>query len=152
MEAMKNISLYQNLIYASYAIMALGLGLSIFFFFYFKIPDVFRIMTGRAKRETIQRISEENFKTGKLRIDPVSGAAKHSEKLRAHTGSIAAVHITADAPEPETAILEQPQKESSVLLQQEPETTVLQQEEPVCNIRFDMVETTIVIHTEETVN
>ena len=195
MDAVENITLFQNLIYISYAVLALGLGLAIFFFFYFKIPDVFMMMTGRAKKETVQRISEENFKTGKLRISPVTGSTKQSGKLKGNnrTGSLAAVHISADtgamtntasiqqapetsvlaAPEAETSVLAAPEAETSVLAAPEAETSVLSSGEGGTailetatqetsagetavlmqqpSIRFDVTETTIVIHTDEKV-
>lgn len=183
MDAIKNITLFENLVYVSYAVMALGLGLAIFFFFYFKIPDVFMMMTGRAKKETVQRIAEENFKTGKLRMGPITGPTKHSGKLKktGRTGSLAAVHISETGPTtntsavaeqtPETDVLSQV-SEASVLTQMDQETnastsgdtavlavvpeqdsgetSVLVWQQP--SIRFDITETTIVIHTDEKVD
>jgi len=197
MDTMNDITLFQNLVYVSYAVMALGLGLAIFFFFYFKIPDVFMMMTGRAKKETVQRIAEENFKTGKLRMGPITGSTKQSGKLKktGRTGSLAAVHISDTGPvtntpaaveqATETSVLDQVAEtsvldqvaetsvldqvaETSVLAQSNTsvpeveaaavpvpeqtsaETSVLVRQQP--SIRFDVTESTIVIHTDEKVS
>lgn len=147
MEALQNISLFQNLIYVSYALMALGLGLAIFFFFYFKIPDVFMMMTGRAKKETVQRIAEENFKTGKLRMGPVTGPTKRSGNLKSgglkcHTGSIAAVHISSD-----TGPVTEPQADNTTILaEQTPETDVLSQGSETTVLSEQIQETSVLSH------
>lgn len=179
MEALENIKLFQNLVYVSYAVAVIGLGLAVFFFFYFDIPNVFRLMTGRGKKEKLQKISEENFKTGNIRFNSVTGPTKRSGKLKenGHTGSIAAVHIQSESggltqPVAETAVLEQPAAETGVL--QQPiaetavlaspvqETAVLHKAPPIVaapqptaaqsNFNFNVVEQTMLIHTEEQVD
>ena len=165
MEALESISLYQNLVYISYAVAVIGLGLSVFFFFYYNIPDVFRLMTGRGKQEKLKKISEENFKTGNIRFNSTTGPTKHSNNARGHTGSIAAVHIKSESqeltePVAETSVLEKPVGETTVLENPEQETTVLlhRQDAPaatqpaaVKDIHFQVVEQTMLIHTDEQV-
>jgi hypothetical protein len=84
-----SISLYSNLFYVSMAVACAGFALAVFFFFYFDIPTVRAMMTGRAKQETIRRIEEQNFRTGKIRTNTgnsekigKSGKTEKSEKLR----------------------------------------------------------------------
>lgn len=168
MDALENIELYQNLIYISYAVAMIGLGLAVFFFFYFKIPEVFRLMTGRGKKEKMQKISEENFKTGKIRFNSTTGPTKHPRSASGHTGSIAAVHIQSESREltetiEETAVLEKPQEETTLLASGqtdvEPETDVLHPQtvavpvQPVApdNAGFEVVEQTMLVHTDEQV-
>lgn len=166
MDALENIELFQNLIYVSYAVAAIGLGFAVFFFFYFKIPEVFILMTGKGKQDTIKKISEENFKTGNIRFNGTTGSTKRSVNAKGHTGSIAAIHISSEsqeltAPIEETAVLETPIEETSVLERPIEETSVLHKEETVApavppvvsdNSQFQVVEQTILIHTDELIN
>ena len=163
MDALENIQLFQNLIYISYAVAAIGLGFAVFFFFYFKIPEVFVLMTGKGKQETIKKISEENFKTGNIRFQGTTGSTRRSPNAKGHTGSIAAIHIASDsqeltAPIEETAVLETPVEETSVLEKPAEETAILQQPQvknnPAVseNSQFRVVEQTILIHTDELIN
>ena len=176
MDALENISLYQNLIYISIAIAVIGLGLSIFFFFYFDIPSVYRLKTGRGKKEKVQKISEENFNTSKIRFNGQSGSTK-----KGHTGSTAPVQTQPMPQADETALLGGQAGETSVLGSAVGETSVLQtdagetsvltqpelattevlhkQDRPVVDpaaaaaaIHFQVVEQTMLIHTDEQVN
>lgn len=156
MDALENIELFQNLVYISYAVAAIGLGFAVFFFFYFKIPEVIVLMTGRGKQDTIKKISEEKFKTGNIRFNGTTGSTKRSVNAKGHTGSIAAVHIASEsqeltAPIEETALLETPVEETSVLQKEKIATPEMS---PVIsdNGQFQVVEQTILIHTDELVN
>lgn len=95
MNAAEEIALYNDLFYVSLVVAIIGLGFAIFFFFYFKIPVVFALMTGSAKRETLQRMEEQNARTGKLRS--------------AHTGPTGAGSRKASVTLPKTTELNLPQ-------------------------------------------
>lgn len=73
MNAESSISLFTNLTYVCIAVAVLGLGLAIFFFFFFKIPTVYAFLTGKAKKEMIEKMAEENAKSGKLRNQNMFG-------------------------------------------------------------------------------
>ena len=77
------ISLFTTLAYVFMGIAILGLALAVFFFFYFDIPTVYITMTGKAKKDTIRKMEEENFKSGKLRYQypATTGKTKRSGKL-----------------------------------------------------------------------
>lgn len=189
MNAENSINLFSNLIYVSAAVAILGLGLAIFFFFYFKIPTVFAFLTGRAKREMIEAMSEEHAKSGKLRnahmIGHTGPTGASGELGRtgpfgrvARTGFTGRIGPKPVLAETEKIGREQPEDimETSVLSDQDKvETTVLnghdetlttvltqpvfQSEHRACEttvlagsapqIRFDVTENTILIHTDE---
>lgn len=128
-----DISLLNTLFYVSMAVAVMGLVLAIFFFFYFDIPTVYAMMTGKARKETVRRMEEQNARTGRLRT--VHG---HTEKT-GKTGKIGktgrtgmtgkvrsaeVAHPAAPAYQPQPAAY-QDRMETSVLSQAAPETNVL---------------------------
>lgn len=179
MDAAAKMELFQNLFYVSTAIMVIGFGLAIFFFFFFDIRNVRALMTGKAKREVIQRMTEQNARTGSLR-GPVSGSTRDpsvpviqhpSQVVTADiqpTAQTAAPAYTADTTvlvnNEETTILTN-NEETTVLRSVDAapvvtaapeydagsgETTILSAPVPAAPaIRFDITESTIVIHTNE---
>lgn len=186
MSAVEQISLFNTLFYVFMGIAALGLALSVFFFFYFDIPSVYAMMTGKAKRDTIRKMEEENFKTGKLRnqYPKHTGDTKHSGRI-GHSGRIASKKAAVSPPQesipaaeppqayetgvlnmdtPGTAVLSSTAAETAVLHSGYGETVPLNHAEmdyhppvqmpvaPMQNepqIRFQITENTMVIHTNE---
>ena len=177
MDAAAKMELFQNLFYVSTAVMVIGFGLAIFFFFYFDIRSVRALMTGKAKREVIQRMTEQNARTGTLRAttgstrDPAVPVVQQPSQVV--TADIQPTARTA-APEvaAETTVLVN--NEETTILRNNEETTVLRGAAPVtapvpvyaeesCGettilsapgpavpaIRFDITESTLVIHTNE---
>ena len=161
MEALESIKIYQNLVYVSIAVAVIGLGLSVFFFFYFNIPGVFQLMTGRGKKDKLKKISEENFKTGRIRFHSVTGPTTGPKNNKGHTGSIAAIHIQSESGAVKQQIEEAPLEETSVLETPVEQTTMLHKEEqtvpiesvtvPQSSTSFCVVEQTMLIHTDEQV-
>ena len=194
MEAIQMISLYNTLFFVSLGLTALSLGLGVFFFFYFDIPTIHAFLTGKAKKETIERMAEQNSRTGKLRFGHESGDIKRgrtgkmsrSGKLGVTTGDLnpavqhpSAVHTEsfsgyAQSAAPlqvfETAVLKDDDQQTTVLRGDMAETSVLSAgeagatsvlsaaddagatsvlRERKATIRFDVVENTLVIHTDE---
>lgn len=171
------ISLFNTLFYVSMCVAAMGLALAIFFFFYFDIPTVYAMMTGKARMETVRRMSEQNAKTGKLRgnTDNVGKSGRTGRTARtgrnAKVRSGEVVHPVAPAQQsapaeyrPETSVLSVQAPETSVLGSNSAETAILtpggnhadyQASETavlrpeVREISFRMTETTLVIHTNE---
>lgn len=165
MAAMERISLFGTLFYVSLGLAVLGLGLAVFFFFFFDIPSVFALMTGRAKQQTIQRMAEQNAKTGNLRSS-ITGRTGSSGKLGKrnvvitppsqvatadiHPPVVETAPISAAAPE--TSLLQQEEAGATTVLPRTEETageTALLQQTP--GFRFDVTESTLVIHTTEIV-
>ena len=163
MNAAQQISLFGGLFYVCLAIAIIGLGLAVFFFFFFDIRSVRALMTGKAKRQTIERMTEQNSKTGRLAYTPVSGNIK-SENL-ASPGNVAEANMETEAlgGNMETAVLSNAFDETALLNQPDvcpvaPSqrsmdagmTTPLSSANRVSpDIRFDVTERTLVIHTHE---
>ena len=178
MDAAAKMELFQNLFYVSTAIMVIGFGLAIFFFFYFDIRNVRALMTGKAKREVVQRMTEQNARTGTLR-SPITGSTRDtSAPVVQHPSQVITAEIqpTAKTAAPEavaeTTLLVN--NEETTILRNNEETTVLRSNAPaavpdpvyveescgettilsapgpaVPAVRFDITESTMVIHTNE---
>ena len=157
MNAVEMISLYGTLFYVSLGVALLGLALAVFFFFYFDIRTVYALMTGKAKADTIRRMNEQNQKTGNLRNAYIhTGPTGRTGKTTATASA-----VPAEAPEAtagQTAPLAPHDSMETTVLQQEDmaETTILQPEDTAettvlghSGIRFDLTESTLVIHTDE---
>ena len=171
MSAVEQISLYNTLFYVFAGIAALGLSLSVFFFIYFDIPAVYAMITGKAKRDTIRKMEEANAATGKVRrpYPTHTGDMKRSGRLgnsgKTHSGKVANVHrerIPATEPPQtaETGVLHRAASETEVLHEELGATAPLKrpaeqmqpQVAPAQNtpqIRFQITENTMVIHTDE---
>lgn len=158
MDAVELINLYNTLFYASLAVAVLGFGLAAFFFFYFRIPQVRALMTGKARVEMVRQIQEQNAKTGTLRPTlPISGNLGITEE----TGRTAPQpgYRAPAVQQPETAVLQTNASETMVLGATAAETTILGGSaegetvllhQPVnAGVRFEITESTIVIHTNE---
>ena len=160
MTAQAQIELFGALFYVSMAIAIIGLGLAILFFFVFDIPGVYALMTGKAKRQTVERMAEQNSKTGRLQQMPVSGNIRGAgpviqnpapATINEHTAQLDVVA--------ETSILTEQAAETSVLSAHAGETSVLRRDNNTAPanrkvnaapaIRFEITEDTLVIHTAE---
>ena len=156
----------------------------IFFFFYFDIRSVYALMTGKAKRQTIERMAQNHNRTG--RLQPVSGSVRDpsipvvQNPLTERTSTQAKSDSTQQAPvyaakaetvslgmTPDTAVLNG--TPDTTILGGTPETMVLNAVDAtapaagdtmvlsaqpaiapvVPSIRFDVTESTLVIHTNE---
>lgn len=174
MEAVERIPIYNTLFYVSLGVAILGLILAAFFFFYFNIPTVRAMMTGKAKKDTIRRMEEQNAKTGRLRA-PISGTmgktgstgrTQPQTPVQKQAVTQPVPHTTEDV-RPETQVLQTAVPETAVLQSSALETTVLGQEtkiqEEECGktemlhpmeqtqFRFLVTETTLVVHTDEVI-
>ena len=182
MSAADKMSLFGTLTYVSIAVAVLGLALAVFFFFHFDIPSIYALRTGKAKRQTIERMSEQNSRTGRLQSRP-SGGLKDpgtpvvQQPARAVTADIGPAADAYSVQQPtvrypemnETSVLGATATETTVLGGGVPETSVLNQTEtdsgatvvltpnppaPAAapsepQIRFEVTETTLVIHTDD---
>lgn len=79
---MSAIELYEKLFYVFAGMGALSLALSIFLFIRFDIPQTYAMLTGKARRKTIQEIERQNAQTGRLRQNPKSNAGKRTDPAR----------------------------------------------------------------------
>ena len=184
MSAAQQMDLFQTLMYVSMAIAVVGLGLAVFFFFYFDIRSVHALMSGKAKRDTIERMAEQHSKTGHLRMDSGSlhSGGLTSGNLKPYTGSLIQnpSQVTTADIRPTDELPEQPEeREETVVLNEAEQTTVLNaaplteeddvfagetrilsaparpepEVKPACvpdpAFRFDITESTLVIHTNE---
>lgn len=89
---MNAIALYEKLFYVFAGMAALSLALSVFLFIRFDIPQIYAMLSGKARRKTIQEIEDRNVRTGKLRqhpkgyVDGRSGHTGHTARKR-HSGN-----------------------------------------------------------------
>lgn len=176
MDAAGWMELFGNLVYVFIAITVLGFGLSVFFYFFFDIRNVRALMTGKAKRQTIERMEEQNRKTGSLKT--VTGgirdtsvpviqnpASENTVQVYAprvlsptvemgyqqtqETEILVSMDTAVLAPE-DTMVLNQPERgETQVLSRADlrPASGAVRTSAP--GIRFDITESTLVIHTRE---
>lgn len=166
MDAIEKISLYGTMFYVFMGIAVLGFVLAVFFFFYFDIPTVYAMMTGKAKRETVRRMEEENAKTGKLRNyygntgkTGKTGKKRNVEVVNPVTREYPSPAVAGERPE--TSVLSSKTMETAVLHPDTQETEILSTQyipsadkteilrEPVQDSLFQVTETTLVIHTDE---
>lgn len=164
MDAAAKMELYGNLFYVSAAIAVIGLGLALFFFFYFDIRNVYALMTGKAKRQTIERMAEQNSRTGRLQAtsgnirDPQAPRVQHPSQIV--TAEIqptietkreeALMETTILADSSETTILRQEPQYTEETPAAAGETTILTPPAAVpSDFRFDITESTMVINTDE---
>lgn len=181
MDALQRMELFSSLRLVFMAIAIIGLALAIFFFFYFDIRSVYALMTGKAKRQTIERMAQNNNRTG--RLQPVSGSVRDpsipvvqnpiTEQTTAQTNPKPAQQAPVHAAKAETVSLGATPETSvlndtpdTTILGGTPETMVLNAAAPAAGetmvlsaqpapapaapqIRFDITESTLVIHTNE---
>lgn len=166
MSAVEQISLFSTLFNVFLGIAALGLIMAVFFFFYFDIPDVYAMMTGKAKKASIRKMEEQNAMTGKLR-SPVFDGGPKTGRTGARKGKVQITNPAppaADTSRAETGVLHMETPETSVLGATAEETVILggpaaapapySEETAVLrptapNFRFQVTENTMVIHTNE---
>ena len=164
MTAENQIALYGGLFYLCLAIAIIGIGLAVFFFFFFDIRSVHELMTGKAKRKTIERMAEQNSKTGHLRQNPLSGNMK-SENLAAQN-PVARANMDTESigTASQTTVLHPEEAATSILTAPAPQPVAPAQRSMAAGvttplgqvsrndappIRFDITERTLVIHTKE---
>ncbi len=80
--AESNIELFGTLNTICLVIAILAFLLAVFFFFYFKIPTVFALKTGRAKKKTLERIQKQNSYTDKIRHEETDPSLKSDRPSR----------------------------------------------------------------------
>ena len=169
MDAAKQMQVFGDLALIFGAIAVIGLGLAVFFFFYFDIPEVYALMTGKAKKKTVERVAKTNSRTGRLRVlseslnetAPAAHIIQAPVRAGAETEPVNKVSGYSGGGENsmETTILGETPN-TSVLnagVPEAPETMVLGKTAPEAPaqipveypIQFDVVESTIVIHTDE---
>lgn len=86
---MSAIELYEKLFYVFAGMGVLSLALSVFLFFRFDIPQTYAMLTGKARRKTIQEIESRNAQTGRLRQNPRGSSgnlSKHATSQRRAAG------------------------------------------------------------------
>lgn len=135
MNAVEQISLFNTLFYVSMGLAIAGLALAVFFFFYFDIPRVYAMMTGKAKRDTIRKMEEQNAMTGRLRANYTGYTGETGDPARTgklgrtgrtgKTGQVRNVEIQHPAPVPVQSYQEAAAPETAVLQAYAPETEVL---------------------------
>lgn len=175
---MSAIELYEKLFYVFAGMGALSLALSVFLFFRFEIPQTYAMLTGKARRKTIQEIERQNAQTGRLRQNPKSNTGKRTEPARKRqstssqkrpadakrsTGKADAprkerrprpVAPPAPAERPETEVLTAPAMQTVMLSKPTGITEELARTEMLKPVQdtsfyFQMTENTICIHTNE---
>lgn len=148
MDGLEKIELFETLFRVSAVLAVLGFGLAIFFFFFFRIRDVRAMMTGKAKAETVRQIEERNAMTGKLRVPSMS----LSDDLRKTGGKKKVAYplhtVTEEMKQPTAQVQQEVVQQTTVLQnpEYEAQTTVLR---PPEGFRFELTESTMVIHTDE---
>lgn len=178
--SLEAIKVYNILFYVSLAVTILGFGLAIFFFFHFRIREVYALMTGKAREDTVRKIAEKNEKTGSVgsHIYEVSdelgksGRTGKSGRMgkTERTGRSGRINGSTERPAPqvEQHSLTREFNETSVLQSGAAETAVLQSDQTAilhrseenqaqpygaipANMRFDLTENTLIIHADEVI-
>lgn len=73
MDSLQMISLCTNLFYVFAGVAAASFLLSVYLFFKFDIPYTYSMLTGKAKKRTIEQMEKQKFQTGKLRMNYPTG-------------------------------------------------------------------------------
>lgn len=81
--ALNRIELFNNLFYIFAGIAAVSFILAVFMFFHFDIPAIYAMLTGKARRRTIEEMNKRNAQTGKMRMSYPIG---HTGDTKGHTG------------------------------------------------------------------
>lgn len=144
-EALGRISLYNNLFYVSLAVTGIALVLGVFFFFFFDIPSVFAIKTGRAKKKNVSRIKAKQAEGIKPSI---------ATSLPLASQSMTDDSLSQDFTETvtDTTVLDRFNGATVPLSGKSPiltEDTVQTDCNFNSNLRFEITENIVLIHTDE---
>lgn len=188
MDAAAAIELYRTLFYVCMAVAIMGLLAAVALFFLLDIPTVFALMTGRARRKTVEQIAQES-KAGQIH----NHKKKSASHILAQTDAVSedlSVNLSGTLEQseellPDTALLKEEESETTLLSEKpaatserngpekkqksekperQQETMSLQEMESgateqlkktpnrVVQIgKFEITESTVIIHTEEIV-
>lgn len=161
MDASQTIELCKNLFYVFAGIAAASFLLSVFLFFKFDIPYTYSMLTGKAKKRTIEQMEKQKFQTGKLRMNYPTGNTGETTKKRGKTGTTKtgmtgqAGYASVPAPAParvapeHTAPAAEYQAETQVLQVDAPETQLLQPDLPETELLRSDTQETQVTNQEE---
>ena len=151
MDELEMINLLNTLFFVSMALAFVGLCMSVFLFFYLDIRTVRLLMSGKGRVKSVRRVEERHAKTEGLRKD--RNLDRSEDTGNRNDGKTEAVAHQQN--EPVTGVLQMAVPETSVLNQESAETTFLSRNDPAIaehapvNIRFDLTEMTVVIHSDE---
>jgi hypothetical protein len=87
MDTSQTIELCKALFYVFAGIGAASFLLSVFLFFKFDIPYTYSMLTGKAKKRTIEQMEKQKFQTGKLRMNYPTGNTGETTRKRGKTGN-----------------------------------------------------------------
>ncbi len=136
MNAQSMIAAYNTGFNICLAITVLGVAGAIFLFFKFDIRTIFAIRTGRAERQTVEKLREANARTGTLRAAPeieytTDGLSAGTPPAAEETTPLATSAPLAPAPAADAAA----------------QTTA-----PLPpGFRFVITENTVIVHTDEVI-
>lgn len=170
MNATQSIELYTILFYVSMTVAIVGLVAAVGLFFLLDIPTVFALMTGRARRKTIERIAHSS-NSGQLRkredaqrmLDQTKAT---SDNLKRGRGADTPTERQSASPgEQETELLREDEQSMTLLktaIGQETAERAAQDDaddglttklskQPVKLGKFELTETTVLIHTDESI-
>ena len=170
MDSLQLISLCTNLFYVFAGVAAASFLLSVFLFFKFDIPYTYSMLTGKAKKRTIEQMEKQKFQTGKLRMNYPTGntgntgsRTKKQGKTGAMTGHTAppppaapsyspapVTYAPPPAPPaveytPETQVLGAETPETQILGMDTPETQILAGQTPQIQSQHEEDEATMVL-------
>ena len=136
----------------SIVICALSIALAVWMFFKNDIRTIHAIRSGKAERISIQQMNEDNMKTGQLRkevdLDFASTTNTKSKKLKSKSGKL---KHTNDLSGGETVPLHRETPVSGNTAVNVSEETVVDAPVRPLPIMFDIIEETVIIHTDEIV-
>ena len=142
MEALQQISLFSSLFYVALGVAGIGLLLTVFLYFYFDIPTVYALLSGKAKKKSIERMMAVSEKGESIRAKSSTSRKLKEEaaKLVVTTPSeqLARQNNTGETKtEANTTVISEPLPKNADAPQSEPvlpqaqETTVLTEEQTV---------------------
>ncbi len=157
--AQQQIQLFHICFIVCMVIMIVALVLAVLFFFVFDIRTNFAIRTGRAQQISVQRMTENNAKTGTLRkkidMDYTTTNLKRYEtvtELNKDQGSEETSQLGSGAPAPQqTPVQAAAAPVQNVAAAAAPMQPIMAPQEPVipAGFNFRIIENIMVIHTNE---
>lgn len=145
MNAQSMIAAYNTGFTVCLVITVLAVASAVFLFFKFDIRTIFAIRTGRAERQTIEKLREANARTGTLRPAPEAYTAEGVAAPTAETTPLAQTGQTGAAAAETTPLAQTPAAAP-------PAAAAAEVTAPLPpGIRFVITENTLIVHTDEVI-
>lgn len=136
MSSIEKINLLNTLFYVALVAAILFFVITIVLFFVFKIPQIYMLRTGKARRRSIDQMKKINSETGRLMSD--NGSERGISQIFGNSSDLDSITAMLVDPQAGTHIAAQERKKL-----ENDETTVLSQQAAVTNEPISRGETTV---------